>query len=420
MTFEFKSQTRRFLKFILGQRLIDRLVGMPELFRRTRTYWVVSSGKNVIGMLLPIPWHRCGWKIKRQASLSDLREESAGTDLKVVELRAEKAVELKAPQHLSRRDGVEVFLPLVQKSDPRFDLIKVPGGYAYDDGKNITILDSGGLLIDGATTDRKWPCGKFGIQLRGRLPKVRSLSGRTLYLSTWGARGNYYHWMMELLPKLFGVADAGVAIADYDHIVVNAMAQSYQRETLERWREKVVCSGEPGNEFLKCEELETPSHACNIIPSGWALDLLRTNLVPPIRHEPKRKLYVSRADASYRYITNEAEVFTFLEEVGFESVTLTGMSVAEQAMLFSSACVIVCAHGAALTNLAFCDRGCRVLEIFAAGYVKPFYWGISATLGLDYSCLVARRPKGQESRTVTADLVVDIEKLEECIAPWGM
>ena len=75
------------------------------------------------------------------------------------------------------------------------------------------------------------------------------------------------------------------------------------------------------------------------------------------------KIYISRADTKKRQILNEKELCSILESDGFETVSLTGLSVLEQIHIFKGARVIVGAHGANLTNTIFCEPGTKIIEI---------------------------------------------------------
>jgi capsular polysaccharide biosynthesis protein len=90
----------------------------------------------------------------------------------------------------------------------------------------------------------------------------------------------------------------------------------------------------------------------------------------------KKRIYIRRKWS--RIITNESDLWEILKPYGFIKVELETLSVADQAQLFSSAEVIVGAHGAGLVNLTFCKPGTKVIEIFSPTYITPLYWAISS------------------------------------------
>lgn len=70
------------------------------------------------------------------------------------------------------------------------------------------------------------------------------------------------------------------------------------------------------------------------------------------------------------------------------------MSVTQQAALLANAKAIVSPHGSALTNLVFCNKGTKVIEIFSPEYVYHCYWLVSNILGLEYYYVLGERPEG--------------------------
>jgi len=66
--------------------------------------------------------------------------------------------------------------------------------------------------------------------------------------------------------------------------------------------------------------------------------------------QKKRRIYISREDAQVRRIANEAELREILLPLDFEIVTMSGLSVPEQAALFASADIVITHHGAAMTQ----------------------------------------------------------------------
>ena len=52
-----------------------------------------------------------------------------------------------------------------------------------------------------------------------------------------------------------------------------------------------------------------------------------------------------------------------MTKLGFRSVTLSLLTIAEQVALFSSAEVVISAHGSGLANIVFCNPGTTEIEI---------------------------------------------------------
>ncbi|MGI8760120.1 MAG: glycosyltransferase family 61 protein [Jatrophihabitantaceae bacterium] len=195
--------------------------------------------------------------------------------------------------------------------------------------------------------------------------------------------GSYYHWMFDLLPRLDVLRRSGL---EFDHLVTPD-SLAYQRETLAvagvRAEDRISYTADS---FLHTERLLVPSLPGTPGQSPPIVcQFLRDIFAAQLTGERQgRRLYLSRADTFRRLLANEAAVIAALAALGFESVTMAGRSVAEQARLFAQAEVVVAPHGGALTNLVFCQPGTKVVELFPPGYTPVCFWTIALAAGLVY------------------------------------
>jgi capsular polysaccharide biosynthesis protein len=133
------------------------------------------------------------------------------------------------------------------------------------------------------------------------------------------------------------------------------------------------------------------------LPAQW----LRNRFAP--NGTGSRRLYVSRNDAKKRRVVNEADLLDALLPLGFEVVTLAGMSFAEQVRLFSEAKVVVGPHGAGFTNMVFAAPGAVVVELFSPTYINGCYWALANASGHRYGFSVGS--------ACDDDIRVDVHKL---------
>lgn len=105
---------------------------------------------------------------------------------------------------------------------------------------------------------------------------------------------------------------------------------------------------------------------------------------------PYRKLFISRDDAPARKLINAEEIFMALQ--GWETVTLTGMSIKKQIELFSEASHVISTHGAGLVNLLWCSEKTKVIEISQKELIgKKVYPILSHHLGLSHHVLLGEK-----------------------------
>lgn len=225
---------------------------------------------------------------------------------------------------------------------------------------------------------------------------------------------NYYHFLIDVLPKLGLLADCP-DLPPIDAYYVPT-SRAFQRDLLAR-------AGVPAEHII--DSRETPYlRATNLVVPGlpdahlqapaWALSWLRDAMLDGVPTGTTRRLYLTRGSAKgSRIAVNEPDVLAALAPVGFEVFDAGAHTVAEQIEAFANAAVIVAPHGASLANLVFTTGPTRVVEMFPPDYVNTCYWAMSSQLPqLDYRYVLGAGPVPPgDPQGVASDIVVDIERL---------
>lgn len=246
-----------------------------------------------------------------------------------------------------------------------------------------------------------------------RLPPATVLKGITAFLSIRGGSANYFHWMIDFLPRIHLLRQSGVKFEEIDQFVIPRYRTAYHRQTLE-------ILGIPAAKIIEshhyphihCDHLIAPSihrtDALVTIPQ-WSCEFLRQSFLDSItnlnhRQYPKR-IYISRGNAKVRKIINEAELIEFLSSRGFQTIQLENLEFRQQVAVMAAAKIVIAPHGAGLTNLVFCHPGTQVIEIFAPEAVPVYFWMISHLIGLDYSYLLGEDIHSLEFRKQYPNLI---------------
>jgi capsular polysaccharide biosynthesis protein len=254
--------------------------------------------------------------------------------------------------------------------------------------------------------------------------------GRVAVLSTDGA-DIYYHWLFQLLPRIELMRRAGIKADSIDYFVVNDLAKSFQRESMQALGldgGKVIESSKVP--YLKARQLIVPSIALGggCYPS-WMCQFLRGTFLDDPSAAPTstgRRLYISRGLATYRRVLNEVDVVQMLGRHGFEVIKLEGLSMREQAEIMASCEAVVAPHGGGLSNLVFCGPGTKVIEIFSPELVAGYFWKLCNQLNLDYYYILGEglpetQDEGyQQSWNARADIVVDLSILRQALKISGL
>ncbi|MCP5469054.1 MAG: glycosyltransferase family 61 protein [Chlamydiales bacterium] len=277
----------------------------------------------------------------------------------------------------------------------------VKGGIATHLGGN---LDRSGKLITTylVPVDGKTPANHdlFNFSSKRFFPRITH-ADRVISLAA-GWHDMFYHWMYEVLPRLFLVKELpGMIYID--------QGKAFQKESLALFGiEKGRLIDASKWNAVRTKELIVPS-----IPNfatKWVCDFLRDNI--HVRKLDRRRLYISRSDAQKRRILNEEELLPILEKHGFECRTLSDLPFLEQTALFKSAEIVVGPHGAGFSHLAFCEPGTPLLEIFAPSYTHQCYWQIANAASLPYHYMLGEGKGGVET---DPDIVVDPKKFEKAL-----
>ena len=142
-----------------------------------------------------------------------------------------------------------------------------------------------------------------------------------------------------------------------------------------------------------CEELEQDpeplSCESGVFPEAYIY--VRNLFIPHIqaflpKHNFPEYIYISRSgDSVKRRLLNEEEVFKNNKLSKFEIINMTGIPLIEQMYLFSKAKVIISVHGAALTNILFCNKNVKIIEIASNIMTNLMHFQhIADTLCLNY------------------------------------
>ena len=101
----------------------------------------------------------------------------------------------------------------------------MPRGIAWSRGAHLT---TDGRLIDPLSVGMNLSMDRWLLKRQRFFPKIRRVAGTVVSLSTDG-HNNFYHWMLDLLPKLFLALAAGLGGARF----YLGASRRFQKETLD-------------------------------------------------------------------------------------------------------------------------------------------------------------------------------------------
>lgn len=200
---------------------------------------------------------------------------------------------------------------------------------------------------------------------------------RGIFMGGNGA-SNYYHWMIEILPKLQFLREFDAAYPGFPLLVsegtyrvrslregLEVLAKERPVVVLDRNKtyavNELVYASNPNNSPFNLRNGER-SKVSDFITRPPSIEYLRNRLTSAlgkgICHGGER-VFLARRRERRKY--NQDEILEICANYGFKPIFLDEKSLSEQAELISNAEIIAGPTGAAWTNLIFCRTGAKGL-----------------------------------------------------------
>jgi capsular polysaccharide biosynthesis protein len=214
-----------------------------------------------------------------------------------------------------------------------------------------------------------------------RLPPPTRLAGNWTSIVSQMTGLGFCHWFMDGLPRLAILKE----FPGDTRILVPAPLQAYQQDTLD-WLGLKGRYYPTFERHLLVEDFyfSSPTTMTGCYDPGLA-PFLRQHFLGRADKlfDSPRRFYIRRVGVS-RGVVNEAEVMEFFRNKGWAIVDTQELTMAQQIQLFARAEALCTVHGAALTNLLWCQPGCRVLELLASNFLNGVYEGVAGYVGVQH------------------------------------
>jgi len=263
-----------------------------------------------------------------------------------------------------------------------FVMVVDGGRVAHDSGAVITPDDRVLLGATGVVEQTDLPTNPLHLKY---LPRATPVEG-CLAVVTCSMPYNYYHWLMEALPRLAIYEQAALSIDRY-YAPLNTRFQQETLDLLGIDRNRIERATR--NRHVVAEQLAASSWDSPV--ARFKTDFLHRRLTSHLdgSKPPSLRIFVSRRNRGKRVLVNDNEIFAALTPLGFRRFDLETMAVADQIALFHKAECVVGPHGAGLTNIVFCRAGAKVLEINNPYRATSIFYAMAHYRKLDYHLHVA-------------------------------
>lgn len=247
--------------------------------------------------------------------------------------------------------------------------------------------------------------------------------GNVLSLVQGASTENYFHWLMDILPKIrIFLSKYSINRIDYFYLGNLTPSQKQSLKFLGIKNKQIIKS--TIHKHIIAKKLFFVTHPwyskgkfhdqSHNLPHWQIIWLKKTFLKYKKKFKINNNIYIDRSDSKFSHcqIINHAELKRYLKKKKFRIVKLTKQSFSKQIYIFWNANCIIGAHGAALTNLVFCRPKTKVLELKPFRHPGKYYQRISKINNLDYYSIVSKK---KYLKNANGDIFVDLKKLDKKI-----
>jgi capsular polysaccharide biosynthesis protein len=234
-----------------------------------------------------------------------------------------------------------------------------------------------------------------------------------------GSNANYYHFLMEDLPRLRHLA----ASPEYASapILVDRAAAPWQIELLALFgvgRERLL-SVDLTKPLLVRRLILPPRASRNLATHPDDVTFVRATLLgdAPFAIRTGKRLYISRDGLGGRALLNSRAVEAAFQRAGYLTVRPERFSVKAQVELFRDAEAIAGPGGAGLTNIIFAPADARVIALAAEDVLNETFTSMTQAIGQDYaSCVGAAAARPHKAWIWSRfNFEIDLDDLDRCL-----
>ena len=266
-----------------------------------------------------------------------------------------------------------------------------------DNNENVAVIKDNFLLpelsfqqVNGRLKSIKYN----SVLKKGTTSLAKKFSGTVLNLSQGGSGDNYFHFIFDIVPKIYislnqikkKINFYYVSRPQKWQIKIFKILGVSEKKLIDSskykhiFADKVICIDHPwyNKGYIQNEVKKIPK---------WVMLINRKIFLnKSVRFNSFKKVFLDRSTSRFNHckIFNQSSLDDWLKKNSFGIYTPEKLSHEKQIYLFRNASIILGAHGAALTNIVFCKPGTKVIEIIPADHPNKKCERISKILKLRY------------------------------------
>ena len=328
-----------------------------------------------------------------------------------------------------KKDAEKILIEEAKDSfflDKKYYTYQIPNGRIYTDYvENVAIIQGKYFFkrtsfqqINGKLSNPKLN----SVLIKGTPRIKKKFKGTILNLVQGASSVNYFHWLFDMLPKIF-ICSKNYNIKKIDYFYLSE-PQKFQKDLLKFFKikeNKIVNS--KLYRHIQADNIITCDHPWyskgyfyeefDNCPK-WIVTWLRNNFIKNRKKfYASKKIFIDRSDSKNNHvqIINKNEVLDFMKKNGFKIYKIAKMNFFKQVYLFWNADFIISTHGAALANLVFCKPNTKIIEMKPEKQPGNYYKKISKINKLKYKCIKIK----EEKDNLRGDLFISLGDLKKSI-----
>ena len=268
------------------------------------------------------------------------------------------------------------------------------------------VTADGVLLIDAVNVHEQSKFRTFGKTMHLRAPV--DLAGEVVNLATIFSSGNYGHALLDGLGRLGLLRQAGYDLQRAQTVIMPALGSKSLARLVEMAgvRPEALVVPERGAHYV-CEFLVQPTFPGRPRTySNAPAEFFRSVSVP--RTGAGRRLLMLR-QGDKRAVANAEELLGLADEYSLEVYEARESTFSPSD--FAAADLVVGAHGAGLSDIAFCAEGTPIVELMPSHHRYPYFATLAVSSSLRY-----RAVRGSSvTEEIHADFTVDVDSVRRAI-----
>jgi len=213
---------------------------------------------------------------------------------------------------------------------------------------------------------------------------------QSIFIASIQYGNNYFHWLIELTPKLL-IASKLLKAGFINKIIVDDIRHQWQweiidivnipRESIEIGYHNYLARA---RSIYFCQArlpIRSSTHYAKQI-----IQLIEQSgpIESPNKLDLGDYLFISRRDAQQRKLVNAIDFAQVLKHKGFAEISLSGLTLYEQMLIFSNVKIAIFEHGAAMANMIFMKPCTTVIEICSPWFMADLFATVSEEMNLRY------------------------------------